>query len=167
MRKNLDPNQKPEKQHTLPKQGSLERLHIGQGRGGSKRKRPDPTDQAINQPSKLLQEIPGRTKIETRKKNCIHSTDPAHSINNTDDKMVNNNSFMPDAPFHPGPIVRPPIKQNMTHDQSSQNVQDINPNINFDFEENSPFQEGIMLETFQRPDKPFLQEPKELGRAYK
>ena len=83
----------------------------------------------------------------------MHSTYPAHSINNVDDKMVNNNPFMPDAPFHPGPILRPlikPIKQNMTHDQSSQNVQDINPNINFDFEENSPFQEGIMLEMFQR-----------------
>ena len=73
---------------------------------------------------------------------------------------------MPDAPFHPGPILRPPIKpikQNMTHDQSSQNAQDINPNINFDFEENSPFQEGIMSETFQRLDKSFFQEPKELG----
>ena len=32
MRKNLDPNLKPEKQHTLPKQGSLERPCIGQGR---------------------------------------------------------------------------------------------------------------------------------------
>ena len=66
---------------------------------------------------------------------------------------------MPDAPFHPGPILKPqikPIKQNMTHDQSSPNVQDINPNIKFDFEENSPFQEGIMLETFQRLDKSFL-----------
>ena len=51
----------------------------------------------------------------------------------------------------------------MTHDQSSQNVQDINPNINFDFEENSPFQEGVMSETFQRLDKSFFQEPKELG----
>ena len=50
----------------------------------------------------------------------------------------------------------------MTLDQSSQNVQDINPNINFDFEENSPFQEGVMSEMFQRPDKSFLQEPKEL-----
>ena len=37
MRKNLDPNLKPEKQHTLPKQGSLERPHISQGRAGSKR----------------------------------------------------------------------------------------------------------------------------------
>ena len=81
-------------------------------------------------------------------------------------RMVNNNLFMPDAPFHPGPILRPPmkpIKQNMTHDQSSQNVQDVKPNINFDFEENSPFQEGIMSEMFQRPDKSFFQEPKELG----
>ena len=26
MRKNLDPNLKPERQHTLPKQGSMERL---------------------------------------------------------------------------------------------------------------------------------------------
>ena len=42
-------------------------------------------------------------------------------------------------------------------------MQDINPNINFDFEENSPFQEGIMLETLQRLDKSFFQEPKELG----
>ena len=73
---------------------------------------------------------------------------------------------MPDVPFYQGPIPRCPIKptrQNKTHDQSSQNVQDINPNINFDFEENSSFQEGIMLETFQRPDKSFFQEPKELG----
>ena len=72
---------------------------------------------------------------------------------------------MPDAPFHPGPILRPPIKpikQNMTCDQSSQNIQDINPNINFDLEENSPFPEGIMSETFQRPDISFFQEPKEL-----
>ena len=30
MRKNLDPNLKPERQHTLPKQGSMERLHVGQ-----------------------------------------------------------------------------------------------------------------------------------------
>ena len=36
MRKNLDPNLKPERQHTLPKQGSMERPHVGQGRAGSK-----------------------------------------------------------------------------------------------------------------------------------
>ena len=29
MRKNLDPNLKPERQHTLSKQGSIERSHVG------------------------------------------------------------------------------------------------------------------------------------------
>ena len=118
MRKNLDPNLRPENQYTLPKQGSLERLHVGRGRAGSKRKRSDPINDAINQPSNLSQEITGRTKIETRKTNCVHSTDPIHSINNADDRIPNNNPLMPDAAFHPGPILRPPpkpTKQNSTH----------------------------------------------------
>ena len=158
MRKNLDPNLRPEKQHTLPKQGNLERPCVGQGRAGSKRKGPNPINHGINQPSNLSQEIPERTKIETRKTNHVHSIDPTHSINNADDRIANNNPLMPDAAFHPGPILRPTsktIKLNLTHAQSSviSNVKDINPNINFDFEENSPFQEGFMSEMFQRPDK--------------
>ena len=51
VQKGLDPNLRPEKQHTLPKQGKSERPRIGQGRAGSKRKRPDAINQAINQPS--------------------------------------------------------------------------------------------------------------------
>ena len=47
--------------------------------------------------------------------------------------------------------------------QSSSSIENINPNINLDFEENSPFQEGVISETFQRLDKSFFQEPKELG----
>ena len=53
MGKNLDPNIKPEKQHANSKQGSVERLHTGQGRAGLRRKRPDPINQTINQPSYL------------------------------------------------------------------------------------------------------------------
>ena len=73
MRKNLDPNLRPEKQHTFPKQGNLVRPRIGQGRARSKRKKPDPINQAINQQSNLSQEIPGRTKIEKKQKQtaCI------------------------------------------------------------------------------------------------
>ena len=98
----------------------------------------------------------------------MYSTDLMCSINNANDKMANNNPLIQDVAFHPGPVYRPPpkpIKQNMMHVQSSQssNVKNINPNINFDFEENSPFQEGIMSEMFQRLDKSFFQEPKELG----
>ena len=70
--------------------------------------------------------------------------------------MIHNNPFIPDVPFHPDPLLRQPIKQNITHKQN------ISPNINFDFKENSPFQEGVMSKTFQGLDKSFFQNPTEL-----
>ena len=91
-----------------------------------------------------------------------------HSRNNVSGKMTNKNPLIPDVPFHPGPVYRllpKPIKQDMLYPKSSQSstsIEDINPNINFDFEENSPFQEGIISETFQRLDKSFFRELKEL-----
>ena len=67
MGKNLDPKLKPEKLHTISKQGSMERPCVGQGRAGMRRRRPDPINQPINQPSDLSQKIPGRTEIEKQK----------------------------------------------------------------------------------------------------
>ena len=115
----------------------MERLHIGQGRAGSRRKRPDPINQPINQPSNLSQEIPGRTEIERGKTNHVHTKDLTYSVNNMSGKLTNKNSFIPDVPFHPGPVYRPPpkpIKQDILYPQSSQSstsAEDINPNINF------------------------------------
>ena len=162
--KNLDPNLKPEKQHAISKQGSMERPHAGQGRTGSRRKRPDHINQPINLPSNLSPKIPGRTEKEIGKTNHVHTKDLMHSINNVSGKMTNNNTLIPDVPFHPGPVYRPlpkPIKQDVSNPQSSHSsasIEGINPNINFDFKENSLFQE-VMSKTFQRPDKSFLQEP--------
>ena len=98
---------------------------MGQGRAGSKGKKPDPINQAINQPSDVTQEIPGRTKIVTGKANSIHST------NGVSDRLTNNNPFMPDVPLHPDPLLITPKQQTI-----KQNTQEINPNpnINFDFE---------------------------------
>ena len=81
----------------------------------------------------MSQEIPGRTKIVTGKTNSIHST------NNASDRL------------HPDQLPRNPKQQPI-----KQNIQEINPKINFDFEENSPSQEGIMSETFQRLNKSFF-----------
>ena len=47
--------------------------------------------------------------------------------------------------------------------QSSPSLENIDPVINLDFEETSPFQEGVISETFQGQDKSFFQEPKELN----
>ena len=93
-----------------------------------------------------------------------------HSINNVDEGMTHTRPLIPDGPFHPGPTYRPhpkPIRSNMPRSQeslqSSPSIKNINPDINLDFEENSPFQEGIISEAYQRPDKSFFQEPKELN----
>ena len=145
----------------------MERPHIGQGRAGSRRKRPDPINQSINQPFNMSQKIPGKIEIETRKTNHMHTKDLTHSINNANGIVTNNKPLIPVVPFHPGPFYRPqskPIKQDVSYPQGSQsstNIENINPN--FDFEENSPFQEGVMSETFQRLDKSSFQEQKELG----
>ena len=117
MGKNLDPNIKPEKQHANPIKGSIVKQCIGQGRAGLKRKRSDPINQAINSPSELSQKIPGETKIETGKTNQIHSKDPTHTINNTDEGMTHTRPLIPDVPFHPDPTYRcppKPIRSNMT-----------------------------------------------------
>ena len=73
MRKNLDPNIKLERQHANPIKGSVVKPHIGQGRAGLKRKRSDPSNQPIYQPSELSQKIVGKTKIGTGKTNLVHS----------------------------------------------------------------------------------------------
>ena len=72
------------------------------------------------------------------------------------DRAINNSKpFLPDVPLYPDPLHKPSSLQ--------QNANKINqnPNINLDFEENSPFQEGIISETIQRLDKSVFQNPKE------
>ena len=79
-----------------------------------------------------------------------------HSVNEMDEGMTCTRPLIPDVPFHPGPTYRPPpkpIRSNMSRNQksskSSPSTENINSDINLDFEENSPFQEGVISETFQ------------------
>ena len=170
VRKNLDPNMKPERQHASSIKSIVVRPCIGQGRAGLKRKRSDSINQTINPPSELSQKIPGKTEIETGKPNQVYSKYPMHIINNVDAGMTHTKLLIPDVPFHPGPTYEPPpksVRSNVPRSQesaqSSSSVENINPDINLDFEENSLFQEGVISETFQRPDKTLFQDPKELN----
>ena len=125
----MDPNLRPEKQHAIPKQGISEKPWVGQGRAGLRRRRPD----HINQPSDVTQGIPGGSKIETGKTNNAQGTNSAH------DRAINNSKhFLPDVPLHLDLLHKPSSPH-----QSSNKIKQ-NPNINLDFEENSPFQEGII-----------------------
>ena len=128
-----------------------ERLHIGQGRAGLRRKHePD----CINQPSDVTRRISERSKIVTGKTNKPQHTNGVHVRGVNNDK-----SFSPDVLLHPDPLHKPLPKQ--------QNVDKViptnqNTGINLDIIENSPSQEGIISETIQRPDKTFFQNLKRL-----
>ena len=45
---------------------------------------------------------------------------------------------------------------------SQKDLLDTDLDRNVDIEENSPFQEDIILETYKRPDRSYIQEPYEL-----
>ena len=126
----------------MPKKGRAERPHLGQGRAGLRRKHePD----CINQPSDVSRRISERSKIVTGKTNNPQHTNSVH------DRGKNNDiSFPPDVLLHPDPLHKSLLKQ-----QDVDKVIPINQNtsIDLDIAENSPFQEGVIFKTIQRPDK--------------
>ena len=109
VQKELDPNLRPEKQHDISKQGKFERLQMGQGRVGSRRRKPDPINQPINQPSDVTQGIQRGTRIVTGKTNSTQGTNSMH------DRLINNNNpFVSDVLLHLDPLLKIP-KQENTH----------------------------------------------------
>ena len=59
IRKKLDPNMRPERQHALPKKEVTEKPHIGQGRAGLRRK---PKTDCITHSSEVTGRILERSK---------------------------------------------------------------------------------------------------------
>ena len=151
VRKELDPNLRPEKQHAMPQKGMTKKQHIGQGRAGLRRK---PEPDCINQLSDVTRRISGGSKIVKGRTNSSQHTDNVHARGINNDK-----SFPPDVLLHLDPLHKPLPRQ-----QNADKVSPItqNTSINLDIEENSPFQEGIISETIQRLDKSFFQNPKRL-----
>ena len=60
------------------------------------------------------------------------------------------------------PPPRPPDVTNSIDNWKDFLDSDMDRNI--DIEENSPFQEGIISETYERPDRSYIQEPYKLKR---
>ena len=135
VRKELNPNLRPEKQHTMPKQGISEKLQIGQGRAGLRRRsQPD----YINQPSDVTRGIPGGSKIETGKTNSSQGTNGMH------DRAINNSKpFLPDVPLHPDLLHKPSsLQQNATKINQ-------NSNINLDLRKTHHFLKASYLKQFK------------------
>ena len=69
----------------------------------------------------------------------------------------------PSPPYHDPysrPPPRPPDVTNLIDNWKDLLYNDLDRNV--DIEENSPFQEGIISETYKRPDTSYIQEPYEL-----
>ena len=149
VRKELNPNLRPEKQRAMPKKDMTEKPCIGQGRAGLRRKH---AHDGINQPFDVTRRIPERSKMATGKTN-----NPQHTSTMPDRGINNDKSFSPDVLLH---LLHKPLLKWQDIDKAIPN--NSSSSINLDIEENSPFQEGIISETIQRPDKTFFQKPKSL-----
>ena len=106
----------------------------------------------IDQPFDVTRRIPERSKMATGITNNPQHTSAMH------DRGINNDkSFSPDVSLCP-------LHRSLPRQQNVENVIPNNnsSNNNLDIEEISPFQEGVISETIQRPDKMFFQKPKSL-----
>ena len=66
-------------------------------------------------------------------------------------------------PYHEPFVRHPPRPPDVTAVRDNRkDLLDIDTNRKIEFEENSPHLEGIISETYERPDKSFIQEPPEL-----
>ena len=67
-----------------------------------------------------------------------------------------------ELPTYPDSTDRtPPKLVKLLMPEVPRSLLNIDPEINRDFEENSSFQEGMISEMYQRPDKSYFQEPQE------
>ena len=137
------------------------RPKLGRGRAGMRHKMPQP----VTAPTAVTSKSPKIPTIQNVTKDNTNFPIPKPLIPNetetiTGKKILGKNR---EQPFYTDPIYRPPprppdnLRSNCPETES-----DTKPKIDIEFEENSPHQEGIILEVYQRLNKFYLQEPQDL-----
>ena len=149
--KSLDPNIQQVMKPLISKVNEFSQIkpQTGQERAGFRRNKPY-VKQLIAQSVKHSQKIPEVTKIEKQVIKMPSHAIPVQSISNQSTEAINRRmmqTISKDNAFYPDSVYRPlskPIKIPMPEFPGNM---DINPECNTDFEENSPFQEGVISET--------------------
>ena len=100
-----------------------------------------------------------QSQILPRPSSQHHPIDPTHIPQQIGPKIQHRLT-----PSYHNPYARPPPKPPDTSDplDSRKDLLDNDLDRKVDIEENSPFQEGIILEIYERPDNSYVQEPQEL-----
>ena len=71
------------------------------------------------------------------------------------------------VPSYLEPCLKPPSRPpDLKENRRNLMDLDMGNDINIDFEENSPHQEGIITETYQRPDNSYVKEQPDLGDLF-
>ena len=184
--KGLDPHAQPGKQKTFPIQTvskgmpthPIPKPRIGQGRAGLRRKvntiQPiplphQPPTQPMTKPiQKAVTPLPEpinqsqsqvQSQILPRPLSQHQPIDPTFIPQQIGPKI----QHRPTPSYH-NPYTRPPPKPPDISDplDSQKDLLDNDLDRKVEIEENSPFQEGIISEIYERPDSSYMQEPQEL-----
>ena len=184
--KGVDPHIQPGKQKSFPIQTvnkgmpthPIPKPRIGQGRAGLRRKvntlQPIPLPHLL--PAQPITEHDSRpvvplpeptnqlqsqvqSQILLRPLSQHHPMDPIHIPQQIGPKI----QHRPNPSYH-NPYARPPPKPPDISDPLDgwKDLLDNDSGRKVEIEENLPFQEGIILEIYERPDNSYMQEPQEL-----
>ena len=140
LRKGLDPHKKPENQpQPIVSSDVARKPRIGQGRAGIRRKAPPLLD--LKQGASASKPIVIGKEIETKRPISIMEIPRSEVL-----------------PLYLVQPLRPPPKP----PDNLSKKQETKESLKIEIEENSPFQESIISEVYERPDKSYFQEPIEL-----
>ena len=151
VKKGVDPNLRPEwlvrKSKKLAEKSRIEQ---------KKRDFPRQSDQVTDQ-------LGSGQRKDTRKSQIEQSANKSMDQSRENIAKQGYNPQEPIIPIYPNQVAKSPPKlpDKMTQDDRQIDLE-LDLEINKDFEENSPYQEGIISEMYQRPDKSQLVDPPEL-----
>ena len=156
-KKMLDTKVLPEKQKPQIQAEQVVKIRpkLGRGRAGIKHKKPQPV-------ADLNVSVRKSHKIPTIQKVTKDSTDfpvPKQLITNETETITRRKiqGKGREQPFYTDLIYRPPPRPpDNLRPNCLESELDTMPKIDIEFEENSPHQEGIISEFYQRPDKSYF-----------
>ena len=132
---------------------------LGQGRVGLRCKKPQiyqPIVQSVKQPLKM----PNDSKMPNTLTKAPNFTTPVQLKHDSSTKMIDRKIIQDtnkEIPFYPDPVYRsPPKPVRMPIPQIPGSILDIDSELNTDFEEIPPYQEDVISELYQRPDKSYF-----------
>ena len=115
------------------------------------------------QRNQVIDQLGSGQRKETRKPQIEQSANKNIEQSRENISKQGYNPQEPIIPMYPNQVAKPLLKLPERVIQDGKQIDlELDIEINKDFEENSPYQEGIISEIYQRPDKSQIVDPPEL-----